>query len=60
MKKQVLAMGGGGFTSKPENLKLDKYLLSLTDKINHKFVLYQQQVGTMKAIEEGFILLTKN
>ena len=36
MKKQVLAMGGGGFTSKPENLKLDKYLLSLTDKINPK------------------------
>ena len=28
MKKQVLAMGGGGFTMKPENLKLDHYLLS--------------------------------
>jgi len=24
MKKHVLAMGGGGFTSKPENLKLDE------------------------------------
>ena len=32
MKKQVLAMGGGGFTMKPENLKLDRYLLSMTNK----------------------------
>ena len=31
MNKQVLAMGGGGFTSKPENLKLDEYLLSLSN-----------------------------
>jgi dipeptidase E len=36
MKKQVLAMGGGGFTMKPENLKLDRYLLSMTNKINPK------------------------
>ena len=36
MKKQVLAMGGGGFTMKPENLKLDRYLLSMTNKNNPK------------------------
>ena len=36
MKKHVLAMGGGGFTSKPENLKLDEYLLSLSNKKNPK------------------------
>jgi peptidase E len=36
MKKQVLAMGGGGFTLKPENLKLDRYLLSMTNKNNPK------------------------
>ena len=40
MKKQVLAMGGGGFTSKPENLKLDKYLLSLSNKKKPKSLLY--------------------
>ena len=36
MKKQVLAMGGGGFTIEPENLKLDRYLISMTNKINPK------------------------
>jgi len=36
MNKQVFAMGGGGFTMKPENLKLDRYLLSMTNKINPK------------------------
>ena len=28
MKKQVLAMGGGGFSMEPENLALDRFLLS--------------------------------
>ena len=34
-------MGGGGFTSKPENLKLDKYLLSLSDK--KKYIKYMRK-----------------
>ena len=32
MNTQILAMGGGGFSMEPKNLKLDKYLLSLSSK----------------------------
>ena len=53
-------MGGGGFTSKPENLKLDKYLLSLSDKKILKFVLYLRQVETMRVIKNVFILHIKS
>ena len=26
--RQIIAMGGGGFSMEPENLKLDKYILA--------------------------------
>ena len=54
MKKQVLAMGGGGFTSKPENLKLDKYLLSLTDKINPKVCFIPTASGDDESYRRKF------
>jgi peptidase E len=32
MMKQILAMGGGGFSMEPDNLALDRFLLSLSNK----------------------------
>ena len=51
MKKQVLAMGGGGFSSKPENLKLDEYLISLSDKKNPKICF----IPTASGDDESYI-----
>jgi len=54
MKKQILSMGGGGFTSKPENLKLDKYLLSLTDKKNPKVCFIPTASGDDESYKKRF------
>ena len=50
MKKQILAMGGGGFTTKPENLKLDRYLLSMSNKKNPKVCF----IPTASGDDEGY------
>ena len=44
MKKQIFVMGGGGFT-RDHDLKLEKYLLSLSDIKNPKicFCRYDPQ-----------------
>ena len=54
MKKQILTMGGGGFTSKPENLKLDKYLLSLSDKKNPKVCFIPTASGDDESNKNAF------
>ncbi len=51
MKKQILAMGGGGFSMEPENLKLDRYLLSLVDKTAPKVCF----IGTASGDSESYI-----
>jgi len=51
MKKQILAMGGGGFSMEPENLALDRYLLSLSDKEKPKVCF----IGTASGDAEGYI-----
>lgn len=50
-KKQILAMGGGGFSMEPENLKLDRYLLSLSEKETPKVCF----VGTASGDAESYI-----
>ncbi len=60
MNKHVLAMGGGGFTSQPQNLKLDKYLLSISDKKTQKFVSFRPQVVMTRVTKDAFILHIKN
>lgn len=50
MNRQVLAMGGGGFTMKPENLKLDRYLLSMSNKQNPKVCF----IGTANGDDESY------
>ena len=47
-------MGGGGFTSKPENLKLDKYLLSLSDKKNPKVCFIPTASGDDESYRRRF------
>ena len=32
MKRQIIALGGGGFSMEPDNLALDRYILSQSDK----------------------------
>ena len=51
MNSQVLAMGGGGFSMEPENLKLDRYLLSLSTAKNPKVCF----IGTASGDAKGYI-----
>lgn len=51
MKKQILAMGGGGFSMEPDNLALDKFLLSLSDKERPKVCF----IGTASGDAESYI-----
>ena len=51
MDTQILAMGGGGFAMEPKNLKLDRYLLSLSKKKNPKVCF----IGTASGDAEGYI-----
>jgi hypothetical protein len=37
--KQIVAMGGGGFSMEPENPLLDRYILGLSKKGNTKDLL---------------------
>ncbi|OGT47054.1 MAG: hypothetical protein A3E82_08205 [Gammaproteobacteria bacterium RIFCSPHIGHO2_12_FULL_38_11] len=40
--KQIVAIGGGGFSSETRNLKIEKYLLSLVNKKNPKICFLPQ------------------
>ena len=51
MKKHILAIGGGGFAMEPDNLKLDRYLLSLSDKKRPKVCF----IGTASGDDVGYI-----
>ena len=51
MNSQILAMGGGGFSMEPENLKLDRYLLSLSATKNPKVCF----IGTASGDAKGYI-----
>ena len=59
MKKQVLAMGGGGFTMKPENLKLDQYLLSMTNNKNPKVCFIPTATGDDESYTRRFYSVYK-
>jgi peptidase E len=51
MKKQILAMGGGGFSMEPDNLALDRFLLSLSDKERPKVCF----IGTASGDADNYI-----
>ncbi|MEW6128267.1 MAG: peptidase E [Acidobacteriota bacterium] len=52
MKKQIIALGGGGFSMEPDNLLLDEYILKQTGKRKPKVCF----VGTASGDAEGYIL----
>ncbi len=54
MDKHILAMGGGGFSMEPDNLKLDKYLLSLVKKDKPKVCFVSTASGDSKEYIERF------
>jgi peptidase E len=52
MKKQIIALGGGGFSMGNENLLLDEYIIKQTGKQNPRVCF----VGTASGDAEGYIL----
>ncbi|HEU4964039.1 MAG TPA: Type 1 glutamine amidotransferase-like domain-containing protein, partial [Bacilli bacterium] len=51
VNKQIIAMGGGGFSMEPENLLLDRYVLKQTGKARPKVCF----VGTASGDSQGYI-----
>ena len=54
MEKHILAMGGGGFAMEPDNLKLDRYLLSLSKKEKPKVCFIGTASGDAKEYIQRF------
>ncbi len=52
MKRQIIAMGGGGFSMEPDNPLLDLYILEQTGKRNPKICF----MGTASGDADGYIL----
>lgn len=50
--KQIIAMGGGGFSMEPENLALDRYILAQVEKPRPKMCF----IPTASAESENYIL----
>ena len=53
-RRTVFAMGGGGFSMEPENLALDRYLLSLTGKEQPKVCFLPTASGDAEEYIERF------
>ncbi|MDQ3711969.1 MAG: peptidase E [Acidobacteriota bacterium] len=52
MKKQIIALGGGGFSEEPENPLLDEYILKQSGKPNPKVCF----IGTASADSDAYIV----
>jgi peptidase E len=52
MKKQIIALGGGGFSMEPDNLLLDEYVLKQSNKQNPKICF----LATASGDAESYIL----
>ncbi len=51
MKRQIIALGGGGFSDEPDNPLLDDYILEQSSKTNPKICF----IGTASGDAEGYI-----
>ena len=56
MIRQIIALGGGGFTDDPGNSLLDDYLLKQSPKKLRIYVLLEQRVVMRKIISIIFII----
>jgi dipeptidase E len=54
IKKKIFVMGGGGFAMEPENLLLDKYILSLPEKKNPSVCFLGTANGDSEEYRERF------
>jgi peptidase E len=54
LKKQILALGGGGFSQEPENLAIDRYALSLTGRDRPKVAFVPTASGDADGYVERF------
>jgi dipeptidase E len=54
MKKQIIAMGGGGFSMEPENLLLDQYVLKQSGKISPEVCFVPTASGDAQGYIERF------
>jgi dipeptidase E len=54
MHKQIIAMGGGGFSMEPENLLLDKYVLQQTNQSSPKVCFVPTASGDAQSYIERF------
>ncbi len=54
MKRQIIALGGGGFSMEPENTLLDNYILEQSDKQNPKICFLGTASGDSKDYIERF------
>jgi dipeptidase E len=52
--KLIFAMGGGGFAMEPENLVLDRYILSLAEKVKPKICFIPTASGDAPIYIENF------
>lgn len=51
MKRQIIALGGGGFSMDPDNLALDRYILSQSAKDEPRVCF----IPTASGDSEGYI-----
>lgn len=54
MKRQIIALGGGGFSMEPENPLLDNYILEQSEKQNPKICFFGTASGDSKDYIERF------
>lgn len=54
MQKQIIAMGGGGFSMEPENLLLDQYVLEQTNKRSPKVCFVPTASGDASGYTDRF------
>lgn len=54
MIKQIIAMGGGGFSMEPDNLLLDKYILEQSNKVKPKICFVPTASGDSNEYIQNF------
>ena len=54
MKRQIFAMGGGGFLMEPDNLLLDQFIVSLAEKKRPKICFVATASGDSQSVYDRF------
>lgn len=57
--KQIIAMGGGGFSMEPDHLVLDQYILEQSARSKPKICFCRRQAEIRRIISAGFIRPSK-